>query len=48
MPLQKAINFNRKKNVEKFKNACKPIKNIDIDEIINELYAERRKDEPSF
>ena len=42
------MNFNKKKDIEKLKNAFKPIKNLNVDDIINELYEERRKDEPTF
>jgi len=41
-------NLNNKKNQEKFRKACEKIKDIDIKEVLDELYLERRKDEFSF
>lgn len=41
-------NLNNKKNQEKFRKACEKIKDIDINEVLDELYLERRKDEFSF
>lgn len=41
-------NLNNKKNQEKFRKACEKIKDIDIDDVLDELYLERRKDEFSF
>lgn len=41
-------NLNNKKNQEKFRKACEKINDIDINEVLDELYLERRKDEFSF
>ncbi|KKM20397.1 hypothetical protein LCGC14_1645900 [marine sediment metagenome] len=41
-------NYQKKKDKEKFRNACKKIENVDVDEVLSELYQERRKDEVSF
>lgn len=41
-------NYQKKKDKEKFRNACKKIENVDVDEVLGELYQERRKDEVSF
>jgi len=41
-------NYQKKKDKEKFRNACKKIDNVDADDVLNELYQERRKDEISF
>ncbi len=41
-------NLKNKKNQEKFRKACEQIKDIDINEVLDELYLERRKDEFSF
>jgi len=41
-------NLNKKKNQEKFRKACEKINDIDINEVLDELYLERRKDEFSF
>ena len=41
-------NYQKKKNKEQFYNACKKIENVDVDEVLSELYQERRKDEVSL
>jgi len=41
-------NFNNKKDKEKFRSACAKMEHVDIDEVLNELYQERKKDEISF
>lgn len=41
-------NYQKKKNEEKFRTACKKIENIDVDNVLSELYQERKKDEVSF
>ena len=41
-------NYNNKKDKEKFRSACAKIENVDIEEVLNELYQERKKDEISF
>jgi len=41
-------NYQKKKDKEKFQNACKKIENVDVDEVVSEWYQERRKDEVSF
>ena len=41
-------NFNKEKNSLKLRKACRIIKNIDINDVLNELYLERKKDKFSF
>lgn len=41
-------NLNKKKNQEKFRKACEKINDIDINEVLDELYLERKKDDFSF
>jgi len=41
-------NYQKKKDDTKFRKACKKIENIDVNEVLNDLYLERRKDEVSF
>lgn len=44
-------NYFRKKNKkdkDKFRDACEKIDNIDVNSVLEELYAERKKDEISF
>ena len=41
-------NYQEKKSKDKFYNACKKIENVDVDEVLSELYQERRKDEVSL
>jgi len=60
MKFGKKINYNttikflienfkkRMKNEELFREACSKIENVNINEILNELYIERKKDERSI
>ncbi|KKK45152.1 MAG: hypothetical protein Lokiarch_12360 [Candidatus Lokiarchaeum sp. GC14_75] len=41
-------NYQKKKNKEKIYNACKKIENVNVDEVLSELYQERRRDEVSL
>ncbi|TKJ24153.1 MAG: hypothetical protein CEE43_00285 [Promethearchaeota archaeon Loki_b32] len=41
-------NYQKKKDKEKFRDSCKKIEDVDVDEVLSELYQERRKDEVSF
>jgi len=41
-------NYQKKKDEDKFRTACKKIENIDVDNVLSELYQERKKDEVSF
>lgn len=41
-------NYQRKKDKKKFREACKRVKNVDVNEVLKELYQERKKDEISF
>lgn len=41
-------NYQKKKDDTKFRKACKKIESIDVNEVLNDLYLERRKDEVSF
>ena len=34
-------NYQKKKDEEKFRTACKKIENIDVDNVLSELYQER-------
>ena len=38
----------RKKDEKKLREACETVKNIDVKEILDELYTERKRDEISF
>ena len=46
--IQTALNIALNFYKEKFRNACKKIDNVDADDVLNELYQERRNDEISF
>jgi len=41
-------NYTNKKDKEKLRRACAKIEHVDIDDVLNELYQERKKDEISF
>jgi len=41
-------NYNKKKDKAKLKRACKYIEGINLDQVLDELYSERKKDEISF
>ena len=41
-------NYNKKKDKAKLKKACKEIEGIRIDQVLDVLYSERKKDEISF
>jgi len=41
-------NFQNKKDEAKFRKACEKIENVDINEVLNDLYLGRRKDDISF
>jgi hypothetical protein len=41
-------NYQKKKDQEKLRQACQKVEGINVDEILGELYEERRKDEISF
>lgn len=41
-------NYIKKKDITKLRNACKPEKDININDVLDKLYEERRKDEPTF
>ncbi len=41
-------NYNKKKDINKLRSACKPVKDIDVNQVIDELYEERRRDEPTL
>ncbi|MHA1376972.1 MAG: hypothetical protein ACTSRG_01195 [Candidatus Helarchaeota archaeon] len=40
--------YMRKKDPSKLKKACKKINGVDLNNVINDLYRERKKDEISF
>ena len=41
-------NYQQKKDETKFRKACKKVKNIDVNEVLDELYLERKRDEVAF
>ena len=41
-------NYQQKKDEPKFRKACKKVKNIDVNEVLDELYLERKRDEVAF
>ena len=41
-------NYNKKKDEKKIRKACKKVKDINVDEVLNELFLERKKDELSI
>ncbi|MBD3339657.1 MAG: hypothetical protein GF353_11150 [Candidatus Lokiarchaeota archaeon] len=41
-------NYNKKKDKRKFIKACQKVRDINVEDVLNELYLERKKDESSF
>ncbi|MHA1491320.1 MAG: hypothetical protein ACTSRI_16920 [Promethearchaeota archaeon] len=41
-------NYQKKRDSAKFRKACKKIENINVKEVLDELYLERKKDEVTF
>lgn len=41
-------NYIKKKDKSKLQKACQKVKGIDINDVLEELYSERKKDEVSF
>jgi len=41
-------NYQQKKDETKFRKACKKVKNIDVNKVLDELYLERKRDEVAF
>ncbi|TFG26897.1 MAG: hypothetical protein EU532_08690 [Promethearchaeota archaeon] len=41
-------NYQKKRDIEKFRTACKKVKNINVKEVLDELYSERKRDEGAF
>jgi hypothetical protein len=41
-------NYQKKKDQEKLRKACQKVEGINVDEVLGDLYEERRKDEISF
>ena len=41
-------NYQKKRDREKFRKACEKVKNVDVNEVLDELYLERKRDEVAF
>ncbi|TFF86493.1 MAG: hypothetical protein EU551_01335 [Promethearchaeota archaeon] len=41
-------NYQKKRDEIKFRRACEKVENIDINEVLEELYLKRKKDEPTL
>ena len=41
-------NYQQKKDEIKFRKACKKVKDVDVNEVLDELYLERKRDEVAF
>ena len=41
-------NYQKKRDIEKFRKACKRVRNLDVKEVLDELFLERKSDEGAF